>query len=94
MEVRKIKDLCQLKDSDLFEVIAQGLKLLYENAKCIISDSIFLKKNKRKQGSEILKNLGNEEAAKFLILLDAIRCDRKRKNSEGKDVVTSVLKMS
>ena len=77
MEVRKIKDLCQLKDSNLFEVIAQGLKLIYENAKCIIEDSIFLKQNKRNQGSEILENLGNEEAAKFLILLDAIRCNRK-----------------
>ncbi|MEE9215581.1 MAG: AbiV family abortive infection protein [Thermodesulfobacteriota bacterium] len=80
MEVRKIKDLCQLKDNDLFEVIAQGLKLIYENAKCIIDGSIFLKQNKRNQGSEILENLGNEEAAKFLILLDAIRCDRKNKD--------------
>jgi AbiV family abortive infection protein len=80
MEVRRIKDLCLLNDNDLIEEIAQGLNLIYDNAKCIINDSIFLKQNKHHQGPEILENLGNEEAAKFLILLDAIRCDR-NKNS-------------
>jgi AbiV family abortive infection protein len=78
MEAKKIKDLCLLNDSNLFEVISQGLTLTYENANNIIKDSIFLKQNKHHQGSEILENLGNEEAAKFLILLDAIRCDRKK----------------
>ncbi len=81
MEVRQIKNLCEYKDSKLFKKIAQGLKLIYENAKCIIEDSIFLKQNKHHQGSE---NLENEEAAKFLILLDAIRCDRKKNNKNFK----------
>ena len=81
MEARKINNLCELNDSNLFEVIARGLKLIYENANCIIKDSIFLKQKKHHQGSEILENLGNEEAAKFLILLDVIRCDR-TKNSK------------
>jgi AbiV family abortive infection protein len=81
MEVRQIKNLCEYKDSKLFKEIAKGLKLIYENAKCIIEDSIFLKQNKHHQGSEILENLGNEEAAKFLILLDAIRCDRKKNSN-------------
>lgn len=81
MEVKKIKGLCELDDSDLFEEIAQGLELIYENVESIIKSSIFLKQSKHHQGSEILENLGNEEAAKFLILLDAIRCDHKKNSN-------------
>ena len=77
MKTRAIKDLAQLSDNNLFEEIAQGLNLVVENAICIEADSIFLAEQERTRGCKILRSIAQEEASKFLILLDAIRCDRK-----------------
>jgi AbiV family abortive infection protein len=76
MKTKAIKDLSQLSDKDLFEEIAEGLALVIENATRIEDDSIFLAESAHSRGCEILRSVAEEEAAKFLILLDAVRCDR------------------
>jgi len=76
MKEKAIKDLMQLSDDDLFEQVAIGLELLFENAEKISEDAQVLADQKRLRGSRILASVAEEEAAKFLILLDAIRCPR------------------
>lgn len=81
MKTRALKDLAQFSDDNLFEEIAQGLNLVVENAACIEADSVFLAEQGHARGCEILRIIAEEEAAKFLILLDAIRCDRSGNNN-------------
>jgi AbiV family abortive infection protein len=73
-----IKNLAQLQDDEFFEKISLGLNLIVENALRFIDDSIFLAKNERSRGCEVLRNIAEEEAGKFFVLMDTVRCDRSR----------------
>lgn len=78
MEVRKFIQLGNLSDDELFDEASKGLELIFKNATSISNDASFLATNKLKHGCEILQSLAEEEAAKFLMLLDVIRCDKRR----------------
>jgi len=82
MKLKAIKDLAQSSDELLFKEVAHGLNLIIENARCLESDSIFLAEQGHARGCEILRRIAEEEAAKVLILLDAIRCDRKEQSTD------------
>lgn len=82
MKTKAITDLAQISDNHLFKEIAQGLNLIIENARCIENDSIFLAEQGHARGCEILRRIAEEEASKSLILLDAIRCDRKGNSTD------------
>src|SRR5437867_1460482 len=79
MEPKAIGDLVQLKDDELFGVVAEGMRLVYENAIALAADAEVLAKEERLRGCGVLRIVAQEEAAKSLILLDAVRCER---NSE------------
>ncbi len=81
MRSKAIKDLCQLRDGDLFKEIAEGLSVILSHVLQIKSDSIYLSRNGRPCGYNILEAIAAEEAAKVLILMDCIRCPRT--NSEA-----------
>jgi AbiV family abortive infection protein len=76
MRNKAIKDLSQLADEDLFSQIEEGLKLIYDHMRSIKLDAELLAKKGRGRGCNILKSVLEEESAKFLVLLDAIRCPR------------------
>ena len=76
MRRRAIADLSQLSDDALFETISEGLGHIIDNAEMLIADANLLCDNKRGRGFRILEGIAEEECAKFLILLDAIRCPR------------------
>jgi AbiV family abortive infection protein len=76
MRAKAIRDLSQLEDNELFEQTAKGLELIIENASRIEADARFLAEQQKSCGYKILHTVAQEEAAKFLILLDAIRCPR------------------
>ncbi len=76
MRAIAIRDLVQLSDKGLFEEVSAGLDLVFKNASQMDEDAQALWDNGRWQGSKILTAIGAEEAAKFLILMDAIRCPR------------------
>jgi AbiV family abortive infection protein len=76
MRARAIPDLANLSDEALFAEIAEGLAFVAENVLRIDADSKILFENKKGRGHRILTAFADEEAAKFLILLDAIRCPR------------------
>jgi AbiV family abortive infection protein len=75
---RAILDLTQLDDDRFFEEVAQGMRLCLRNALQLWRDAKLLSKRRRAQGFQIIKLLVEEEAAKFHILLDAVRCPRSR----------------
>lgn len=74
--VRAILDLVQLSDVDLFAQMSRGLELVLRNARRLAGDAGKLGQLGRGQGSRVLRLIAEEEAAKFLILLDAVRCPR------------------
>lgn len=76
MEPRRIADLAQVTDAKLFGEIAEGLDLIHENALRLYESVSLLAKQEHFRAAEILKTLALEEAAKYLILIDAVRCPR------------------
>ena len=76
MRDKAIKDLSQLSDKDLFDEVSMGIKAVLENARRIAQDAEVLR-NQKLTSCRILSYLSEEEAAKCLILIDAIRCPRR-----------------
>lgn len=78
MKVRAIKDLCQLSHEDFFQEVSRGLRLILQNANCLIDEAkLLLERDSNNNGVWILRGIAEEEVAKFLILIDAVRCPRK-----------------
>lgn len=77
MKHRAIKDLIQLNSKDFTKEVSVGLEIIYESCLALHKSSLTLQKNKEYRGARIIESLANEEAAKFLILIDAIRCPNK-----------------
>jgi AbiV family abortive infection protein len=63
---------------DFYGEISLGLNAIFENATSILNHAKLLSENKAYRGEEILAIIADEEAAKFLILLDAVRCPKDR----------------
>lgn len=76
MRSRAIKDLARLNDKDLFIEIAEGLSAVQDNSSRIADAFKIIAKRENARGARILEAIAKEEAAKYLILLDAIRCPR------------------
>ena len=77
MRERAIVELDKLHGKDFFEKIAEGMETVLENAQTIHSHACKLKEQGLIRGARILNIIAEEEAAKYLILLDAVRCPRK-----------------
>jgi AbiV family abortive infection protein len=76
MRVRAIKDLTQLSDPDFFASIAEGVSLVVENVNRLQAGAAALAEARQTHPSRVLTTLAEEEAAKVLILVDAVRCPR------------------
>lgn len=76
MRHKAIRDLTQLTDEELFQQISAGYKHVLNNALRINNDAQLLREQERTNGCLILSGIAEEEAAKCLILIDAIRCPR------------------
>ena len=77
---RAIKDLCQLSDASLFEEVATGIGHVVEVVGRLDSAAHNLSEAGDHHPARILGNLAEEEAAKVLILVDAVRCPRDKKS--------------
>jgi len=76
MRVRAIRLLACLPDSQFINEIATGLALIAEHVAELELAVSALTASGRWRGSEAVRVVADEEAAKYLILLDAVRCDR------------------
>jgi hypothetical protein len=77
---RQLKRLCQLADDEFFSAIAEGVSLIVENAQTYLRASEALAPHLPGRAVEHLRLTAEEEAAKVLILLDAVRCPRGANN--------------
>ncbi len=73
---RAIKELCRLPDSELFEEVATGIGHVVEVVGRLDAAALTLSEANHHHASRILGNLAEEEAAKALLLVDAVRCPR------------------
>jgi AbiV family abortive infection protein len=73
---RAVAELAQRSDPDFFAEVALGMRLATANALGLWRDFMVMHRAGRRQGAEILSAFVEEEAAKFFILLDAVRCPR------------------
>lgn len=76
MRTRAIRDLAQLSDQDFFSEVSSGIDHVLRNAVQIERDAQLLGEHERAREYHILSAVVKEEAAKILILLDAVRCPR------------------
>ncbi len=76
MKPRQIRTLAQKSDKILFEELARGMQLTRENASRLWSASRAIRQADNLQASCILRIVAEEEEAKYLMLLDAARCNR------------------
>jgi len=74
--VRAFADLAQLSDAEFFASLAEGLVAIHENASRLAHGMETLKAAGNARAANVLETLANEEAGKYLILLDAVRCPR------------------
>lgn len=77
---RQVKRLCQLADEEFFSAIAEGVSLVVENAESYLRAAEALAPHVPGRAVEHLRLTAEEEAAKVLILLDAVRCPRGANN--------------
>jgi AbiV family abortive infection protein len=82
MKHRAIKNLNQLSDKDLYKEISVGLEKIHENCLELNRSSHFLFENKKYQALKIIEAISKEEAAKYLILIDVLRCPRKQQHQQ------------
>lgn len=75
MKTKGIKSLCELGDPAFFKAVSEGLGLILHHARHLFAAAEQIGDVDR-PASEILAAVAEEEAAKFLILLDAVRCPR------------------
>ena len=80
---RAICDLAQLSDSPLFEELSEGMPLIVNNAVSLDATAHRLYREKEFRASEIMRGFAEEEAAKFLILVDFVCCPRTSGHREG-----------
>lgn len=74
MRAKAARDLVQLSDPAFLEAVSEGLSLIIDNATRLHGGAQTLQMAKHAQGTKILNFLAEEEATKFLILIDAVRC--------------------
>ena len=73
---RAIGDLERLPDAPLFKELSEGMPLIVDNAVSLDETAHRLYREKEFRASEIMQRFAEEEAAKFLILIDFVRCPR------------------
>ena len=71
---RAVQNLSNFDDNLLFEAVAEGVNLILANVNHLDSAAHHLSAGNHRDVARILGELAAEEAAKVLILLDAIRC--------------------
>jgi hypothetical protein len=76
MRPKAIRDLVQLRDSALFEEIAKGLQLVAKNVARLSDGRRALAEASMAHAARVLGKMAEEEASKYFILLDAVRCPR------------------
>lgn len=83
------KSLVQLSSQPLHtftEVLSEGMALIAEHVSTLASGASLLAAMSSPRGAEVLRVVAEEEAAKYLILLDATRFDYKEQGDRSRQL--------
>ncbi len=75
MKPRAIASLNSLSDRDFFSEISEGCRHVLENSTRFLAAAEALAKDGHGRASHALRLIAEEEGTKYLIMLDAVRCD-------------------
>lgn len=75
MKSKQIASISDLPEESFFDEVSLGYEKILKNALQLDEDASLLKADRR-PSCRILSKIAEEEAAKCLILLDAVRCPR------------------
>ena len=81
---RAIKDLCQFPDADLFKEVAVGIRHVMDAVNELDAATRKLYEAGHRYPARVLGTLAIEEAAKVLVLIDAVRCPRTRQKERSR----------
>ena len=76
-----ISHLATFPDDRLFDEVSQGIAYIVENAANLNAAALCLHQADQTGASNLLRGMAEEEAAKVLILIDAMRCPRARRGA-------------
>lgn len=79
MKARAVRQLLQLSEDDFRVEVARGLRRLGEHVDALAASFDRAVDQGDGRSARILETFLEEEAAKFLLLIDTVRCDRSRK---------------
>lgn len=78
MRPRQTVLLGKLRDKEFLREVSVGLLLIAEHVEALEQSAEALQKGKLWRGMEAIRMVADEEAAKFLILVDAVRCPTRK----------------
>ena len=78
-----IKDLAQFNDTQLFETVSEGTTHIVNNVSRLNTAAQKLNSVEDYHTSRILRHFATEEAAKVLVLLDAVRCPKEKQKEKA-----------
>jgi hypothetical protein len=73
---RRFSRLADLADPDFFKEIEAGLLLIAKNSSYLADSALVLAEQDRARAARVLASHASDEAGKFLMLMDAVRCPR------------------
>ncbi len=74
-----VLELGRISETSLYETVAEGVPLIVDNAESLEGTARRLFSAEEYRASDIVRGFAEEEAAKVLILLDAVRCPTERR---------------
>lgn len=83
---RAVKSISSFPDSKFFSVISEGLNHIAENIQKLSDSAEILGSSNQSRASHVLNFIAAEEAAKYLVLIDAVRCPRKPQDLRKKQL--------
>ena len=93
METRAIKHLCKLRDNELFSIVSEGLghvlevvNRLVRSARKLPGYKKFYTRSIHSHAAHILGSIAEEEASKFIILMDFVRCPLSLSKERGRQI--------
>ena len=84
--LRQAKKLCQIGHADRLDFLADGLPIILSSAQSLWRSSRELEKTGSREAA-LLRILAEEEAAKALVLMDAVRCPSRLAASRIRKIV-------
>lgn len=86
MKAKSLKVISEFDETKRNAVLSEGLYLIWENVESLIKSMETLSDQSTQRGYCVLRNLAEEEAAKYLIILDYLRLPEKNSTQRSRQL--------